>query len=283
MMTMLDRRTRADSNAPEAKSPKARRFWRRRGAPDAPPPSAGPDEETVRIARKDFRKRRLAGRWRRRLRVFVIALLLAAMVAGSVWLVYFSSYVATRGVEVTGTRTLGDARIERTAEVPTGTPLARVDLDAIQARVEALASVRRVEVSRSWPHTVHIAVTERTPIAVLNLGNGLQALDSEGVLFGRYGSRPKNLPLVRTEPDTPTEALVEGARVIDALPSRIAARVDMLEVSSVDEIELVLANGRRVRWGSAEDSEQKAEVLAVLLKRPGQQLDVSVPGRPTTK
>lgn len=282
MMTMLDRRTRADSNTPDAKSPKARRFWRRRGSPDEPPPSAGPDEETVRIARLDFRKRRLAGRWRR-VRVFLIALLLAAMVAGSVWLVYFSSYVATRGVEVTGTRTLDDARIERTAEVPTGTPLARVDLDAIRARVEALASVRRVEVSRSWPHTVHIAVTERTPIAVLNLGDGLQALDSEGVLFGRYGSRPKNLPLVRTEPDTPAEALVEGARVIDALPSRIAARVDMLEVSSVDEIELVLVNGRRVRWGSAEDSEQKAEVLAVLLKRPGQQLDVSVPGRPSIK
>jgi cell division protein FtsQ len=282
VMTMLDRRTRADSKGPGGKSPRARLFRRGRGAPDAPPPSAGPDEETVRIARKDFRKRRLAGRWRR-VRVFVIALLLAAMVAGSVWLVFFSSYVAARGVEVTGTQTLSDARIKRTAEVPTGTPLAKVDLDAIRARVEALASVRRAEVSRSWPHTVHIAVTERTPIAVLNRGDGLQALDSEGVLFNRYGSRPRNLPLVRTEPDTPGEALVEAARVIEALPPRIAGRVDTLEVSSVDEIELVLANGRRVHWGSAEDSEQKAEVLGVLLKRPGQRLDVSVPGRPTTR
>jgi cell division protein FtsQ len=282
VMTMLDRRTRADSKAPGGKPPRSRRNRWGRGAPDAPPPSAGPDEETVRIARKDFRKRRLAGRWRR-VRVFVVALLLAAMVAGSVWLVFFSSYVAARGVEVTGTQTLSAARITRSAEVPTGTPLARVDLDAIRARVEALASVRRAEVSRSWPHTVHIAVTERTPIAVLNRGDGLQALDSEGVLFGRYGTRPRNLPLVRTEPDTPGEALVEAARVIDALPSRIAGRVDTLEVSSVDEIELVLANGRRVHWGSAESSEQKAEVLGVLLKRPGQRLDVSVPGRPTTR
>jgi cell division protein FtsQ len=103
------------------------------------------------------------------------------------------------------------------------------------------------------------------------------------VLFGRYGARPQNLPLVRTEPDTPAEALVEAARVIDALPDRIAGRVDTLEVSSVDEIELVLTSGRRVLWGSAEDSAQKADVLAVLLKRPGQQLDVSVPGRPTTR
>ena len=88
---------------------------------------------------------------------------------------------------------------------------------------------------------------------------------------------------MRTQPTTPGEALVEAARVVDALPPRVAHRVDVLEVGSVDEIELVLVNGRRVVWGSADDSDQKAEVLDVLLKRPGNQIDVSVPGRPTTR
>jgi cell division protein FtsQ len=286
VMTMLDRSSRTGSPDSAAGSTGAsgRAFARFRRKPrvEAPPPSAGPDEETVRIARKDFRKRRLAVRWRRA-RTLVIALLLAALVAGAVWVVFFSSYVTARGVEVSGNQTLGTGRVERAADVPTGTPLARVDLDAVQARVEALASVRRVEVTRSWPHTVHVAVTERTPVAVINLGEGLQALDSEGVLFNRYATRPKALPLVRTDPSTPQEALVEGARVIDALPAQVARRVDTVEVASVDEIQLVLSNGRRVFWGSAEQSDQKAEVLAVLLRRPSQQIDVSVPGRPTTK
>jgi len=215
--------------------------------------------------------------------MIVLALLVGALLAGSVWLVFFSSYVTARSVEVTGTHTLGESRIERAAEVPTGTPLARVDLDAIRARVESIASVRRVEVSRSWPHTVHIAVTERIAIAVIDRGDGLQALDSEGVPFGSYTARPRHLPLVVTEPDIRSEALVEAGRVIDALPAKVARRVETVEVGSVDEINLVLTNGRRVVWGSAEDSAQKAEVLAVLLKRPGQQIDVSVPGRPTTR
>lgn len=281
MMTMLDRRSRT---AEGDGRPSRRGLFRRRRDPsqDAPPPSTGPDEETVRIAQKDFRKRRIAGRWHR-VRRYVIAALVLALLVGAAWAVFFSSLVTARDVDVTGTQTLGDARVKRAAEVPTGTPLARVDLAAIQARVESIASVRAAEVSRSWPHTVHIAVTERTPIAVIDRGDGLQALDSEGVLFGSYETRPRRLPLVRTEPDTAAEALVEAARVIDALPQRIAARVATLEVASVDEIQLVLANGRRVLWGSAEDSTQKAEVLAVLLQRPGQQLDVSVPGRPTTK
>src|SRR5689334_889995 len=159
----------------------------------APPPSAGPDEETVRIARKDFRRRRNAGRWRR-VRVVVLALLLVAAVSASVWLVFFSSYVTAEDVEVTGTSTLGDRRIERTADVPIGTPLARVDLDAVRARVESIAAVESADVSRSWPHGVTIAVTERTPIAVIDQGEGLQALDESGVLFGHFDSRPRRTP-----------------------------------------------------------------------------------------
>jgi cell division protein FtsQ len=249
--------------------------------PLAPPTSAGPDEETVRIARKDFRRRRNAGRWRR-LRLVLLALLLVTAVSASVWLVFFSSYVTARDVNVTGTNTIAETRVERAAAVPRGTPLARVDLGAIKARVESIAAVKSVEVSRSWPHAVHIAVTERTPIAVIDRGEGLQALDSQGVMFGHYDARPKRLPLVIPAPDVAGEALVEGGRVIGSLPARIASRVDTVEVDSVDKIRLVLGNGRRVLWGSAENSTQKAEVLAVLLRRPGQQIDVSVPGRPTT-
>ena len=249
------------------------------------PDSSGPDEETVRIARKDFRRRRNAGRWRR-VRLLLALVLVLAVLAGGGWLVLSSPYVTAEGVEVTGLRTVAQSRVDRVAQVPTGTPLARVDLDAVRARVESIEAVRRAEVSRSWPHTVRIAVTERTPVAVIDQGEGLRALDSEGVLFGSYRSRPRGLPLVRTEPDTEGEALVEGARVIAALPASIARRVDRIEVTSVDEIQLVLANGRTVVWGSAQDSADKAQVLAVLLPRVGsqvRQIDVSVPGRPTTR
>jgi cell division protein FtsQ len=249
---------------------------------EAPPPSTGPDEETVRIARKDFRKRRNAGRWRL-VRRLALALLLVGLVAGAVWVVFFSSYVTAREVDVVGTRTIPDARIERAANVPVGSPLARVDLNAIVKRVQPVDAVRYVKVARGWPHTVRITITERTPIAVIDQGAGLKALDSEGVPFGGYKTRPRHLPLVRTDPGTPGEALAEGAKVVAALPPKIAGRVDAVDVASVDEIKLVLRSGRKVVWGSAEDSDQKAGVLAVLLKQPGTQIDVTVPGRPTTR
>ena len=252
----------------------------------AVPPATGPDEETVRLATKDFRRRRrsVARRGLRRKLLTVMALLLVvALIAGSVWLVFFSSYVTVTSAQVTGNAQVATGRIERAADVPVGTPLARVDLDAIRKRVEAIPAVRRAEVSRSWPHQVRVVVTERTPIAVINRGNGLQALDADGVMFGSYAKRPRRLPLVRTQPDTPAEALVEGGKVIASLPGPVASRVDTIEVDSIDQISLVLRNGRRVVWGAAADSDQKAQVLAVLLGRPGNVIDVTVPGRPTTR
>ncbi len=244
--------------------------------PAPPKPSGG----------RDFGRRRWRNRWRR-VRPFVYAGLALALAGAAVWLVFFSSVLTARTVRVEGLQTLSQARVEKTAQVPQGRPLARVDLAAIQARVETIAAVRSVAVSRSWPHTVRIEVTERQPLAVVNRGDGLQAVDSEGVLFGRYATQPADLPLIRTSPGVSAEALAEAARVVAVLRSDIRGRVEYVDVESVDRIRLRLSGKgpRTVMWGSAEHSAEKAEVLAVLLGKAGgaSEIDVSVPGRPTTR
>ena len=79
------------------------------------------------------------------------------------------------------------------------------------------------------------------------------------------------------------EALKEAATVVAALPQTLASRVDHVEVATVDQITLVLRDERQVMWGSAEESELKAEVLVPLLSRPGQTYDISVPGQATVR
>lgn len=240
------------------------------------------DEQTVTVAGRDFARRRWAQRLRR-LRPFLYAALVLALVGTAVWLVFFSSVVTVRDVQVSGNQTVSATRIEKMARAPIGRPLARVDLAAIQARVETLSAVKSVSVSRSWPHTVAIDVTERTPVAVVDRGAELQAVDEDGVLFGGYLQRPADLPLVHTAADVKAEALAEAARVVTSLRPDIAAKVDSVDVETVDRITLRLTGGRSVMWGSAEESAQKAAVLAVLLERKGDRIDVSVPGRPTIR
>lgn len=234
-----------------------------------------------RFARRQWRRRWLA--WR-----YLAAAVVVVLVAGvAVWAAYFSSWLSVKGVDITGvsgTTTLTKAEVRRAAGVATGGPLLRADLGIVQHRVASLAAVKSVDVSREWPSKIRIAVAERTPIAVIEIGGQLHALDAAGVVFSSYSNPPKGLPRVSTPAGTDAAALKQAADVVSALPQDLARKVDHVEVLSVDKISLAMASGQTVQWGSASDSDTKAEVLAALMKaRPDvKTYDVSVPGQPVT-
>lgn len=243
------------------------------------------DDDSVRAARRRFVRRRWARRWLAWRRL-VVAVLLLALVAGSVWLVFFSSVLAVNGVRVEGTRVLTTDAVRRAAEVPTGTPLATVDLDSVAVRVERLPAVESVDVSRAWPDQVRIDVTERQVVAVVApalSGYRFRGTDADGVFFRSYARRPPRLPLIRMEEETGAAALAEAAAVSGSLPPAIAKRVAEVRVRTVDTISLSLRDGRTVRWGSVDGSRDKARVLAVLLGQRASFIDVSVPGRPVIR
>jgi cell division protein FtsQ len=247
-------------------------------------PARAEDEQTVRAARRRFARRQWARRWLA-WRGLAVALLAAAVVAGAVWLVFFSAVLAVAGVQVEGTQVLDARQVRRAAVVPTGEPLATVDLDAVAARVEGLAAVRGVDVSRAWPDRVRIAITERVAVAVVERDGVVRGLDEDGVVFREYPSVPEDLPLLRVGTGTRADALAEAATVAGVLPRALAARVSFIEVHTIDRIELRLRGGRTVFWGSAEESQNKARVVEVLLASTprARTYDVSVPGQPTTR
>ena len=227
------------------------------------------------------RRRRL--RWlRAHTRVLVLAIAALLVVVLSLYAVYFSSWLAATSVEVSGAGLGQRGRIVHVAKVPLGTPLARIDLGAIQARVENLAFVESARVSRSWPHAIMIEVIPRTAVAVVDRGSGLQLLDRFGVVFGHVGTAG-SLPLIHADATLGAETLAGAGTVAGSLPPGLNHRVRYVEIQSPDDIELLLRNGQRVLWGSAADSGQKAEVARVLLRKKVYLVDVSVPGRPATR
>lgn len=233
-------------------------------------------------SRRRFARRQWARRWLAWKYVVAVVLLIVLLV-GALWLVFFSSYLSVKGVEVDGVRQLRAGQVRAAAGVPEGESLARLDLDRIRSRVQALAGVRSADVSRQWPDQVLISVQEREAIAVVDIGGQLRGMDAEGVVFKDYAKPPRDLPRVQATGQIGSEALRESALVVAALPEDLAARVDHVQVETVDEITLVLRDGREVVWGSSDQSEEKGRVLADLLRQKAQHYDVSVPGQPTTR
>ena len=204
------------------------------------------------------------------------------LVALLVWLFYFSSILAVHSVSVSGEQVMTAAQIEAVAKVPFGTPLIDADLGTIQKRVQALPGIRSVQVSRSWPQTIAIEVTERVPVAVVSTPSGLHEIDSSGVLFGDLRARPSGLPLIRLTGSVDEHALRGAATVAGSLPTSILRQVTAITVRTMDDIRLNLTQGRSVRWGSAADSGVKAQVVTALLRLHKRAIDVSVPSNPTT-
>ena len=237
--------------------------------------------------RRRFARRQWARRWVV-LRAVLVGLLVVGAVALGVYALYFSSWLQVEGADVSGTSQLTDDEVLAAAAVPTGEALARVDLDAIEARVKRLTAVKSVDVSRQWPHDVHIEIVERRAIAVVGEGSSYVLLADSGDTFtydGMPKQPPADLPRVQVSSGADRLALEEAAHVVTALDPDVAGRVDHLEVETADEIRLVLTDDRVVEWGSADLSDEKARVLLELLKaKPDvQTYDVSVPSLPVTK
>ncbi|HEY3531288.1 MAG TPA: FtsQ-type POTRA domain-containing protein [Nocardioides sp.] len=232
-------------------------------------------------SRRRFVRRQWLRRWLVWRYVIGSVLLVVLSVAG-VWLVFFSSTLTVKHVDVQGESLLSQEQVLAAAKVPVGAHLAELDLGAIRTRVAGLAPVKHVDVSRDWPDGVLIKVTERRPVAVVQIGGRYQAMDADGVLFRTYPRPPAHMPRVVSPATISSDALAEAARVIAALPPGLAARVDHAGVRSLDQVTLTMRSGATVLWGSDAQSALKAEVLVRLLAHPARTYDVSVPGQPVT-
>ncbi|GAA1968659.1 cell division protein FtsQ/DivIB [Kitasatospora viridis] len=218
-----------------------------------------------------------------------VALLLA--VAG--WLFFFSSVLDVQDVAVQGLRN-DQLTVDQVRQAigPVGHgPLARVDLDAVQHRVEAIPRVARAEVWRGWPHTLRVKVIERQAVAAVKGPDGkFTQMDASGVSFATEATPPPGVPVVEVQLSQaaqdaaaalPESVLVQGAvQVAAGLPAEVAKQGPSMLVRSYDDIEVRLPNGVTVRWGSPERTDRKATVLRALLKRSAKVYDVTAPDAP---
>ena len=240
------------------------------------------------MSEQRFAERRRSVLWRRVRRV-LLALLGLGVVAGVVWVFWFSSALAVNRIVVDGTTTLKPMDIRSTAAVRLGEPLVRVDTVAIESRVAMMERIDQVDVSRHWPRTIRIEVVERKPIAWVTSGVAIRALDRYGVDFRTLRKVPKNLVEVQVETIDSRrrqQALESSAAVLERLRTDdpgLLKKVQYVRVASKDSVQLVLGKNRTVTWGSAAKGEQKLTVLRSLLKIKARGYDVSAPEQPTTR
>jgi cell division protein FtsQ len=152
----------------------------------------------VAVSRSSF-----AGRLRRLLRwtaksvaVVLPAIFAVAMVAR--YALYSSRFALPdmEAVVLTGNRYVSQLDVASAVGAGAQPSLFRVSLDGARRQVELIPWVRTASVRRIFPNRLLVDVTERNPVAYVNLGGRLRLVDNDGVLLEKPAEASFDFPVL---------------------------------------------------------------------------------------
>ncbi|MDH2444702.1 cell division protein FtsQ/DivIB [Amnibacterium sp. CER49] len=255
-------------------------------------PSPRQDRAALRAARRARRRaeasevRRFTRSARRRRLVLLGGGGFLALAVAAPLLLAVSPAFAVRQVVVTGASPAVAAAVRARLAAEVGVPIALVDQRAVARAVGGVARVQSFRAVRLPPDRLQVEVVERTPVGQVRTPTGYALVDAAQVHLATAARRWSGYPLVVVPAQAPAAAGASAGAVLAALPRPIASRVTTLTARSADDVVLVLADGRRVEWGSAERSAAKAAALSAALvsaARGAHVIDVSAPGVVATR
>lgn len=220
---------------------------------------------------------------RRRIGWLVVVAILGVTVA-LIAVAVFSPILALREIRIEGTTRLDRAVLTESVSGQLGTPLALLDEGRIREELAQFTGIRSYATELVPPGTLVIHIVERTPLGVVVTPTGFDVVDAAGVVLESAAVRPDGLPLLQVDENGAAGAgFAAMVEVLIALPPDVLVQVESIAARTRDDVTLTLAGSdQRVVWGSAADSDRKADILAALLARfaaagPGE-YDVSAPG-----
>jgi cell division protein FtsQ len=256
--------------------------------PARPPASAGPGPG----ARPDGAKRppqpslaRTRSPWRT---AFFAGLGVVVLLIGLGWVVFGSSLLEVRSVEVTGNHLVSASQVRGVAGIAPKAKMIGVNTQGAAQRVESINQVQSATVSKSWPNRIVITVHERTPaLAVAVPGAGYDLIDRSGVMIRSVRTRPAGLPMYQTSAAASSlrgdPAVAAAATVLQEVPASVARAVTVVSATDPGSVQLLLSNGVTIVWGDTSRAQQKSTELSTLMHTHATYYDVSAPGTAVTK
>lgn len=243
---------------------------------DAPIGAGVRAAETAREARIAKRRRRLleraevrrfTRRSRHRRAAWITAAGIVLVLGVSILVAVFSPLMALQTIEVKGTNRVDETALRQALSDQVGTPLARLDFDAIKQDIAGFPLIESYVTEEAPPHTLVVTVTERTPVVAVKSGSSFDLVDPAGIVVQSSPKRPATMPLADiARARLGSSSFRTMTEVVLSLPSTVRSQVTRVAGSTADDVTLTLKDGSTVVWGSPDDSDTKAALLAALVK-----------------
>jgi cell division protein FtsQ len=223
--------------------------------------------------------------------------LILVVVAAGLYQLARSPLFGLSAVRVQGAGEATRAAVLAAAGLHPGEPYLAIDADQVRRRVETVPWVASARVTRAYPSSLRISVTERRPTAVVSSGDGRWLVAADGTVLGQTAGPQAGLPFVAgvplpagVRPGTrlpPGNSLANALTALDGMDPALRRQVTGVTAGSIDSLQFRLRGGTLVLYGLAE--RQAAKDAAVLLvqkqlRSQGKQvvrIDVRSPSTPT--
>lgn len=193
----------------------------------------------------------------------------------------FTPLMPVRTIDVAGNKAVDTATVEELTGIAPDTPMGRVDLSAAAHSVAGNPWVKSVTVSRSWPSTIAVTMTEHTAVAYIAESDGTHLIDSEGKDFLVADPPAEAIELVGS--GAADEAgRQRGVAIAASISERARGQIAEIDAGSNDVV-LHTTDGRTVHWGAPEDNANKALALETVLQMEGHEFNIANPQLVTSR
>lgn len=283
-------RVRYRQNSPEVESERrGSRAQRTTARSKQPSSSAGKRLSSVKRGERERRQRTI--RTRRVVAGLGLLLLMTLCVWGAIAL-YNAPLFVVKNVEVEGTRQLTRDQVLRKARLPEGATLLRVPVGAMERRLASDPWIDSVAVTRDFPSTIRIRVTERRPAAIVDAGGTDLWVVSEDLFWLgiRSAETTTLIPIVDVGEIAPVAGrkiretnIVNAVRVLSGLSEALRERVRAVSAPSIEETALRTAGDVEIFIGEATELAAKDRIVQQILSTEKKvvYINVRVTDRPT--
>jgi len=158
-----------------------------------------------------------------------LLLVLVILIAGLLFIK--SSYFTVGSVIVEGNKYVSIEEVYRIADIPESINIFNLNTTTIKMRLMHDLRIAETDVSRRFPSTIVISITERKPMAYVASGNGFLELDKQGVVLAAFKNiKQINVPMI-------TGIRLENEYISDKIENEIIGNV-VNYLSLLDEITL---------------------------------------------
>ena len=220
-------------------------------------------------------------RARKRRRAALVATGCVAVLGAAAAAAPFTPLMPVRNIAVEGNHALSEEYVHELAAIAPDTPMGRVDVRRTAQNIAADPWVETVTVSRDWPGSVQVELTEHVAVAYVAKADGTHLIDSNGVDFLTAEPPPEAIELVNA-PLEDAEAMAGVVAIAASISEKARHDVAAIEVEPRNNV-LRTHDGRTIVWGASEDNQNKSYALETVLQLEGTEFNITNPQLVTSR